>query len=287
MAAEAALASVGQGKPATVALLRPSPNVLEVSLARPKKYNACCKQMFVELTAIFEALMHDNDTYVVVLTAQGKAFTAGLDIKDPEIVDALMNIPGDCVARKTLATRKFVHAVQRPAELLATLPQATICAVQGLCIGAGVDFATACDIRYCSADAQFSIKEVDVGLAADLGTLHRAAMVCGNMSWVRELAFTGRAVPAAEAMQFGLVSKVCPEPAALHSASLALAATIAGKSPVAVRITKEMSTYAEDHSPTECLRMVRNLNGAMLQTEDIGVCIQASMTKNKPTFSKL
>jgi len=267
-----------------VSVSRPFPHVAEVALNRPGKLNACSPELFDGLVEAFEALAGDDDTYVVVLRGEGKHFCAGIDLS--AVSDQLQPKSAD-TARSALLLRKVIERFQKPCEVLAKMPQATIACVHGACVGAGVDLAAACDMRYCSADARFSIKEVDVGLAADLGSLHRMPLVTGNMSWVRELAFTGRQFDAQEALRFGFVSRVAEDEPAARAAAFALAQTIAGKSPVAVRATKEMCEYAESHSPAECMSYVRTLNGAMLQTEDLKVCAQAFFTKKKPAFSKL
>jgi len=267
-----------------VRVSRPQEHVVEVVLNRPKQMNACSPDLFDALTETFKALMTDDDAYVVVLRGEGKHFCAGLDLSTAM---TSMRTGRDDVARNALEMRKVIERFQKPCELLAKLPQATICCIHGVCIGAGVDLSAACDMRYCSADAKFSIKEVDVGLAADLGSLHRVPLVTGNMSWVRELAFTGRQFGAEEAMRFGYVSHVAKDEPATREAVYALASTIAGKSPIALRATKEMCQYAESHEPDECLSYVRTLNAAMLQTKDMEACVKAFMAKKAPTFSKL
>eukprot|EP00931_Biecheleriopsis_adriatica_P107043 TRINITY_DN81383_c0_g1_i1.p1 TRINITY_DN81383_c0_g1~~TRINITY_DN81383_c0_g1_i1.p1 ORF type:complete len:272 (-),score=60.12 TRINITY_DN81383_c0_g1_i1:46-861(-) len=267
-----------------VTVSRPFPHVVEVTLNRPDKLNACSPELFDGLTAAFAALSTDDDAYVVVLRGEGKHFCAGIDLA---AVTSQLMPKGSDTARSTFAMRKVIERFQKPCDLLAKLPQVTIACVHGACVGAGVDLVAACDIRYCSTDAKFSIKEVDVGLAADLGSLHRMPMVTGNMSWVRELAFTGRQFGSEEALRFGFVSNVAKDVDAAREAVYGLAQTVAGKSPVALRATKEMCEYAESHSPEECLSYVRTLNGAMLQTEDLAKSAQAFLTKKTPSFSKL
>mmetsp|Transcript_70948 Transcript_70948/g.154144 ORF Transcript_70948/g.154144 Transcript_70948/m.154144 type:complete len:273 (-) Transcript_70948:62-880(-) len=267
-----------------VRVTRPFPHVVEVALHRPDKLNACSPELFDALTDIFTGLLRDDDAYVVVLRGEGKHFCAGLDLAATQ--DMFSKRKSD-PARASLEMRQIIDRFQKPCALLAKLPQATIASVQGACVGAGVDLASACDMRYCAADAKFSIKEVDIGLAADLGSLHRMPLVTGNMSWVRELAFTGRQFGAEEALRFGFVSHVAKDESACREAVYSLARTIAAKSPVAVRATKEMCEYAEGHGPEECLSYVRTLNSAMLQTDDMPVAAKAFFSKVAPTFSKL
>lgn len=262
----------------------PFPNVMELVLNRPKQLNALSPDLFDALTDTFTKLLSDEETHVVIFRGEGKHFCAGLDLK--AAMSSLMPDRSDA-ARNTLQLRRVIERLQKPCALLAKLPQATIACVQGACIGGGVDLSAACDMRYCAADAKFSIKEVDVGITADLGSLHRMPLLTGNQSWVRELAFTGRQFDADEALRFGFVSHVAADEPAARDAAFALARTIASKSPVAVRGTKEMCEYAESHSPDECFTYVRTLNGAMLQSADLTESVQATFAKRKPEYSKL
>jgi enoyl-CoA hydratase/carnithine racemase len=263
---------------------RPSPHVVEVSLNRPSKLNAYSPGLCDALVDTFASLARDTEAYVVVLRGEGKHFCAGLDFGE---ATGAITPTGEDAARISLKMRAAIDIFQKPCDLLAKLPQVTIACVHGACVGAGVDLAAACDIRYCSEDAKFSIKEVDVGLAADLGSLHRVPMISGNMSWVRELAFTGRTFGAGEAVRFGFASHVAGDEPSLRAAAGELARTIAAKSPVALRATKEMCCYAEAHTPDECLHYVKVLNSAMLQTRDLPASVKAFMTKQPPKYSKL
>ncbi|OXB51870.1 hypothetical protein ASZ78_007018, partial [Callipepla squamata] len=148
--------------------------------------------------------------------------------------------------------------------MLEKCPKPVIAAVHGACIGGGVDLVSACDIRYCSQDAWFQVKtdsvspnatqEVDIGLAADVGTLQRLPKIVGSQSLVNELAFTARKMMAPEAQSCGLVSRVFPDKAALLQGALELAAAIAARSPVAVQGTKVNLLYSRDHSVPDSLR---------------------------------
>lgn len=153
-----------------------------------------------------------------------------------------------------------------------------------------MDLITACDIRYCAQDAFFQVKEVDIGLAADVGTLQRLPKIIGNQSLVNELAFTARKMMADEALNSGLVSRIFPDQEVLLEAALALAAEIASKSPVAVQGTKINLLYSRDHSVAEGLNYMKSWNMSMLQTKDVIKSVQAAMEKKELktiTFSKL
>ena len=138
-------------------------------------------------------------------------------------------------------------------------------------------------MRYCSADASFVIKEIDIGMTADVGTLQRLPKLIGD-GMVRELAYTGRKLLADEARTIGLVNRVWDTREALQAGVRELAATIAAKSPLAIRGTKEMLTYARDHSVADGLNYVATWNAAMLMSNDLTASMMAAMSKQTPTF---
>lgn len=188
-------------------------------------------------------------------------------------------------------------------------PQPVITCIHGACIGgefiyhnkifvdspyvlfisiAGVDLVLASDIRLASKDAWFSIKEVDIGLAADVGTLQRIEKCTGNSSLVRELAYTARKFDAEEALRFGMISKVLPTREALEAYALDMATQIASKSPIGILGTKVNLLYSRDHSVKDSLEYIQAWNAAMLQTGDLAKAAMASLTKGgQPDFSKL
>ena len=152
----------------------------------------------------------------------------------------------------------------------------------------GIDLSTACDIRYASADAFFSIKEVDSGIVADVGTLARIPKQIASASLLRELIFTGRTFKSEEAMKLGLISRVFETREALRNSALEVCNEIASKSPVAIRGIKYMLQYEmSGKSPRDLQRMVQILNGSLLQTEDIPKAGMAFFAKKQPSFSKL
>ncbi len=190
-------------------------------------------------------------------------------------------------ARTSFALMGVIKRMQETFTCMERCPQPVIAAVHGGCVGAGVDLITACDIRVCSEDAWFSVKEVDVGLAADVGTLQRLPKVMGNQSLVRELALTARRMAAAEALTHGLVSHVLPTKDAAIAKAQEIAKAIAERSPVAVIGTKMVLNHSRDASVTDGLNFVSVWNASMLQTNDIGECMSATAEKRVPIFSKL
>ncbi|XP_063999013.1 delta(3,5)-Delta(2,4)-dienoyl-CoA isomerase, mitochondrial [Pogoniulus pusillus] len=172
----------------------------------------------------------------MVLSGAGKVFTTGLDLL--EMGPELLAGEQEDAALRAWALRHKVLQYQEAFSVLEKCPKPVIAAVHGACVGAGVDLISACDIRYCAQGSWFQIKEVDIGLAADVGTLQRLPEIVGNQSLVKELAFTARKMPAPEALSCGLVSRVLPDNVALLEAALEVASEITSKSPVAVQGTK-------------------------------------------------
>jgi delta(3,5)-delta(2,4)-dienoyl-CoA isomerase len=222
-----------------------------------------------------------------VLSAVGNHFSAGLDLKlASEMLDLKKSSAVD-PARKAIQLRKSVWEMQEAFNQIENCGKPVIAAIRGACIGGGVDMISACDVRFASADAFFSVKEVDIGLAADLGSIQRLSKLVGNHSWLREVVFTARKISAQEALQFGLVSRIFPDHDSLVKAALDCAKEIASKSPVAVHGSKVVLNHARDHNVKEGLEFVLNWNMAMLQTEDTFKAIESTLKKTTPTFSKL
>ncbi|NXD74568.1 ECH1 protein, partial [Eolophus roseicapillus] len=204
----------------------------------------------------------------------------GIDLV--EMGSEFLMVEGDDPARKAWNLRRKICAFQESFSVLEKCPKPVIVAVHGACIGAGVDLICACDIRYCSQDAWFQVKEVDIGLAADVGTLQRLPKIVGSQSLVNELAFTARRMMAPEAQSCGLVSRVFPDKGSLVQAAITVAETIAARSPVAVQGTKENLLYARDHSVPESLRYMATWNMGMLQSQDVLTAAQAAMDQKGP-----
>ncbi|XP_037372405.1 delta(3,5)-Delta(2,4)-dienoyl-CoA isomerase, mitochondrial [Talpa occidentalis] len=263
-------------------------HVLHVQINRPEKRNAMNKAFWREMVECFNKIAEDADCRVVVISGAGKMFTAGIDLMD--MASDILQPHGEDVARISWNLRRFITKYQETFSVIEKCPKPVIAAIHGGCIGGGVDLITACDIRYCAQDAFFQVKEVDVGLAADVGTLQRLPRVIGNQSLVNELAFTARKMMAHEAQECGLVSRVFPDKQAMLDAAFELAAEISSKSPVAVQGTKVNLVYSRDHSVAEGLNYMASWNMSMLQTDDIVRSVQAAIEKKDlkgVPFSKL
>ncbi|PAA52397.1 hypothetical protein BOX15_Mlig022011g1, partial [Macrostomum lignano] len=269
-----------------VRVTQPSEFVRHIVLCRPDRLNSMTWAFFDEIGRCFDAIGEDPDCRVAVLSAEGKHFTAGLDLVDAAQMLGGSN-PDQDPARKAAEIRRTLFRLQAGLSALERCSKPVIAAIHGGCIGGGVDLVAAADIRYCSSDAFFSVKEVDLGLAADLGSLQRLPKLLGSASLLAELTFTGRRLPAEEAHRVGLVSRVLDDRDRLLAAALSLASDIAAKSPVAVQAAKRSLLFARDHPVAEGLAQIAAENAAMLQSEDVARAVAASLSKEKPSFAKL
>ncbi|KAL7746959.1 hypothetical protein RI367_007671 [Sorochytrium milnesiophthora] len=262
--------------------------VLHVQLHRPKQLNALNDQMFIELGECFTRVKLDADVRVVVLSSSSdRIFSAGLDLKEAQ-AGALKKASGDQdTGRAGLALIHHIDRWQRDVTAIEECLKPVIAVTNGACIGGAIDIITACDIRFCTQDATFTVKEVDIGMAADLGTLQRLPKVVGNQSLVRDWCFSGRYFDAKEALTAGLVSRVGGTRAEAIEQALQYAHHLAEKSPLALAGIKRSLVYSRDHSVAEGLAAIATWNSAMLQSDDLAVAVMAAMQKQKPKFAKL
>jgi len=262
-----------------LALSMPSPYVLQVDLNRPKKLNAMNEDFWIECEKVFDSAAIDPEVRAIVCSAAGdRMFSAGIDLAQlAGELGAIMAL--DDIGRKAFALRRMIPRLQRPLNAIADCPKPVIAATFGGNIGGALDFLSACDIRYASNCAWFTIKEVDVGLAADLGTLQRFPKIIGNDSMARELALSARKFDAAEAKDIGFVSKVYQGKEETLANALSMAKLIAEKSPVAVQGTKIVMNYSREHTIADGLTHIAEWNAAQLQSEDLMKSAQAAMMK--------
>jgi delta(3,5)-delta(2,4)-dienoyl-CoA isomerase len=195
---------------------------------------------------------------------------------------------GSDVAKRAVLMHDWILEFQSAITQMELCRKPIIAAVHNVAYGLAIDILSAVDIRYAQEDSRFSIKEVDAGLAADIGTLQRFPKIVANDSWVRELCYTGREFNAEEAFKMGFVSKVVKggKEQVLKEA-IEVAKTMAEKSPTALRNTKHLLLHARDHSVQEGLEYTAAWNSAGLQSEEIPTAMMAVMQKKKPVFAKL
>jgi enoyl-CoA hydratase len=192
-------------------------------------------------------------------------------------------IEDDCDGRRREKLRRLILKLQDTLSSIERCRKPVLAAIHGACIGGGIDLITACDMRYCSANAYFTVKEIDVGMTADVGTLQRLPHLVGD-GMARELAYTGRRVEGPEAQQMRLVNRCFDTPEALQAGVMEIAQTIAAKSPLSIRGCKEMITYARDHTVADGLNYIATWNAAMLMSKDLFEAGAANMQKRDPVF---
>lgn len=264
-----------------------SDNVAHVQLSRPEKRNAMNLRFWDELPAIVREIDHQVKARVIVLSSTGPHFTAGLDFK--EFFAAETSRQTDERTRRLTRGSDFYHNVARMQDTFSALEQCRIpvlAAVQGGCIGGGVDLVTACDLRYATQDAFFVIEETNIGMTADVGTFPRLLNLMPE-GLVREMALTGARLPADDARAAGLVNRVFPDHESLLAGVMEVAAEIASKAPLAVHGCKRIINYAREHSTADTLDYVRLWNASHLNLEEMMEAVQARAEKRPGQFVSL
>lgn len=262
------------------------------------------------LHKIFDSLSEDKNVRCILLSGNGEeAFCAGLDVQAASTAGPVSHPdPKADVARRSWAVRRHIYdyqncvnAIERCEKRMSNRPKsfanrghlltgwttATIILMHGVCYGGAIDMATAADIRYCTRDARLCVKEVDVGLAADLGTLSRLPKIGVSYSWAKEVVYTARVFDGEEAGTVGFASRVLRDKSELMRTGLEFATLIASKSPVAVQSSKALLDFSRDRPVEDGLRYTASWNAAMVQAEDVTKAMTSGVRKTKPTFEKL
>lgn len=255
--------------------------IARISINRPDKLNAMNAAFWAEIREVFRWADETDEVRVVVLDGAGAHFSTGIDLA---LLASVASQLGDDVGRNAERLRRQILDLQESLAAVERCRKPVIAAIHGYCLGGAIDLIAACDMRYSTEDAQFAIKEVDMGMTADLGTLQRLPGIIGE-GMLRELAYTARTFDGAEAQRIGLVNRAYADQPQLQEAVLALAVQIAAKSPVAIRGTKQMIRYMRDHSVSDGLDYVATWNAAMLQSADLRVAMAAHMARQKPDFA--
>jgi enoyl-CoA hydratase len=250
---------------ATVTLLRPT---------MPPAFFAACGDAF-------RALAADREVRAVVVRSSAKGFSFGLDLPAAFQEHGALFAGGSAANRAEL--QALIRRLQSAFDAVASCPVPVICAIHGSCIGGGLDLAAACDVRLCSAEAKFSLREVKVAIVADLGSLQRLPPVIGE-GHTRELAFTGKTIDAVRAERIGLVNEVFATPADLFAAASAMAREIANNPPLTVRGVKDVLDHSAGKSVAEGLAYVAAYNSAFLASEDLGEAMAAFLEKREPKY---
>jgi len=259
--------------------------VAHLRMKRPLELNTMTRAFYRELPEAVRALDAEAKARVIVLSSTGKHFTAGMDLS-VFAGEGFVPPASAEVGRVRETLRRTVLELQDSFSALEHARMPVLAAIQGGCVGGGVDLISACDARYCSKDAFFVIQEINVGMVADLGTLQRLPRLM-PAGMVRELAYTGRRLPAARARELGLVNEVWDDHAALIAGVMQIAAEIAERSPLAVYGSKEALNYSRDHSVADGLNQIATWQTGMFQGADMMECFGAKAEKRAPVFEDL
>ena len=257
--------------------------VAHLRLNRPERLNTMTPAFFPAIRDAVRRLGEQGRTRALVLSSTGKHFSAGMA---PEVFAGEDAMLATASARQRLA---FQESLTKLMDCFSALDEArfpVICAVQGGCIGGGLDLATACDIRLCSADAFFLLQEINVGMAADLGSLQRLPKIVPQ-GIAREMAYTGERLGAERALAVGLVNEVLPDAAALLDRVMTLARSIATKSPLAIAGSKLALNHARDHGTAASLQQMTLLQSAIFDTAEMALAIEAWKSKRGAEFAPL
>jgi enoyl-CoA hydratase len=257
--------------------------VAHIQMNRPEAMNSMNRAFWNELPAIVRDIDDNARARAIVISSTGRHFSAGMDLQVFQGPQAAA--PRD---RHTAGEsfRRHVHHLQDTFTCLDEARIPVIVAIQGGCIGGAVDMTSACDIRYASADAFFCIQEINIGMTADVGTFPRLCKLIPE-GWVRELAYTGRRLPAARAREIGLVNDVFDTHEATVAHALATAREIAAKNPLAVAGSKVMINYARDHSIRDSLDYIATWQVGMFSPAHMAEAFAAKQEKRDADFPDL
>lgn len=255
--------------------------VSHLVMNRPAQLNSMIKEFWTELPQVIEMLEEAGQTRVIVLSAEGKHFSAGMDLSVFQSGDLKTDTPQD---REKL--KRLVLGLQSTFNALEQCRIPIIAAVHGACIGGAFDMIAACDMRYATTDATFKIQEINLAMMADLGGLQRLPYLLPD-AVLRELAFTGTALTAERALSLGLVNEVFPDQKAMLAHVMGVADAIASRAPLAISASKEAINFARDHSIQDALLHCANLQASIFSTADLTECMRAQKESRETVFGNL
>jgi enoyl-CoA hydratase len=257
--------------------------VLHVRLNRPKALNTMTRAFFAEIATVFQAASADQRVRCVLLSAAGRMFSAGLDLSD-----AASGLLGTAAADEPPTEHgqvwRAVAAMQQGFWAVEQCTKPVVSAIHGACLGGALELVLATDVRFCSADAVFAVRETKVAIVADLGMLHRIVRQCGR-AWANLLALTGADVSASDACKAGIVSHVFATHDELLARAKETAVAIAANSPLTVQGVKHVMAYSAEHTPDDALKYVALWNQSFLRNPDLSEAMQAFFEKRKPQFN--
>jgi enoyl-CoA hydratase len=258
--------------------------IAHVVLNRPTELNTMNVDFWQEFPKAIRQIDETASARAIVLSSTGKHFTAGMDLgvfMNPSNI-SFKGDPG----RSAENLRRLVLQLQDAFNILEQVRIPVLAAIQGGCIGGGVDMVSAADCRYCTEDAFFCIKETDLGMTADVGTMQRLPHLIPQ-GMMRELAYTGGKLSAQRAKEIGLVNEVYSDQEAMLKAVTRIAMEISKRSPLAIAGCKEMINYTRDHSVNDSLNYMATWQSGMFRPEDMMKTFAARAQKTDPDFEEL
>lgn len=258
-------------------------HIAHIQLCRPEALNSMVPAFWRELPALVKHIDNESAARVIVISSQGKHFSAGMDLS--VFTNMAKDFQGE-PARRAERTRRLVLELQDSFNALEEVRMPVLVAVQGGVIGGAVDMICAADSRYCTQDAYFTIKETELGMTADVGTLQRLPHLMPQ-GLIRELAYTGRNMPSDEAKSCGFVNHIFADQQTMLTEVMKIATKIAMHSPMAVAGCKEMINYTRDHNVQDSLTYMATWQSGMFQMPDVQEAMTAGQQKRMPVFGEL
>ncbi len=261
-------------------------HVAHIQLKRPEKYNSMIREFWNELPEIVNDINENAKARAIVISSTGKHFSSGMDLSvftDPNAGVAETEVER---GRQRHAFRDWVKRLQGTFNCLDDARMPTLVAIQGGCIGGAVDMTSACDMRYATEDAFFCIQEINIGMTADVGTFPRLCHLIPQGA-LRELSYTGRRLPAAQAKEIGLVNEVYDSHEEMLTAVMETAKEIAANSPLAVAGSKVMINYARDHSIADALDYIATWQTGMFTPADMMEAFTAKGEKRAADYDDI
>ena len=262
-------------------------NIAHICLNRPEKRNSMIPSFWEDLPKVVRDIDNNSLARVIVISSSGPVFTAGMDLN-------AFAPKGNLSTEETKRERirhgaAFYDTARKTQDAFNALEACRIpvlAAIQGGCVGGGLDMVTACDMRYCTQDAFFTIFEINIGMTADVGTFPRLVQQMPE-GLVRELAYTGRRMPASEALSTGLVNSVFDNHEEMLASVMTIAAEIASKAPLAVYGCKHLINYSKDHTTADTLDYIAIWNASFLQSQEMQEAMMANAEKREGDFVPL
>ncbi len=268
--------------PLTCFSLSTTDHIAHLVLNRPEAMNTMHPTFWRELDEVLTHINTAGEARVLLISSTGKHFSAGMAL---DTFGGAISMD-DQSPEGRAAMFDLLAGMQATFTKLESLRIPVIAAIQGGCIGGAVDMVTACCIRYATLDTFFCIQEINIGMVADVGTLQRLPKLV-PLAVVKELAYTGRRLPAQKALAYGLVNEVFESAEAMLAGALQCAKEIASKPPVAIWGTKQAIHYTRDHSVDDALKQMGWLQGAIWSNQHVRESVTAMKEKRAGEFPDL